>query len=932
MFNLEIRIPRAPLLFLCILLIQTTFLPGCDRLKRYTDVEHVQRAKEFQDKGRVQEAVIELKNALQKNPSNAEARWLLGELYVAQDLGAEAEKELKRAQDLGVNPETLKVLMGKALLQQGFYTRVLTEISPSSNTSPANTARILELQGRAQLGLGKLSDGCSLFEKALQLNPSHVPSQWGLTRCAVARGDTKTARTIVRNALKLEEKNSDTWVLLGDLERSDGQLKEAENAYTTALKHKSNNLLALLGRATTRIQENRLVEANEDIELASKFAKTHPAVTLLRGILQYRKGEFAEAKTSFEMVVKVSQESMAGVLWLGLSNYALKNYEQAAQQFAQFSRGVPHSIYGRALLAATQAKLGRAQEAQETLKSFHNLDTDNPQSLAALAQAYTAVNQGELAAKLLIQAVEKSPEAADLRMNLAASLAQRGDMAQAIEQLEKAVQINPNASKAEELLVLNLVRAKQFDKALATLSSLEKKQPNNPLVYNLRGTVYLGKNDLANARKNFEQALGLDRTSIAAAMNLAQLDLTDKKPEAAKQRFKAVLAKDKNNLQAMISLAEIAFAYGDKKESVVWLEQAAKSNPGAYQPRLLLIGHYLQGGNKGKALTLAQELESAYPNNPEVQDAFGQAQLANGQKDGALRTYQKLATLLPESPVPQIRLATMHTILENASAATNALRRALELKPDYLEAQLALASLAAKGGRYLEAQTLARQIQSQRPKVFVGYELEGDLLVSQKKYVEAIKAYELGLSTIDNSKAIVKVYAALRLSGKAKEADDRISEWLAAHPQNTAVRVYLAQAYGKDGQHKRAIEQYQLVLKKDPGNFSVLNNLAWSYQQEKDPQALKYAEQAYKLKPDNVDIVDTFGWILVEQGQFARGVELLKKAQSLAPQSTEIRYHLAVGLAKSGDKIQARKELEQLLASGKSFPRLAEAKELLKQL
>ena len=35
---------------------------------------------------------------------------------------------------------------------------------------------------------------------------------------------------------------------------------------------------------------------------------------------------------------------------------------------------------------------------------------------------------------------------------------------------------------------------------------------------------------------------------------------------------------------------------------------------------------------------------------------------------------------------------------------------------------------------------------------------------------------------------------------------------------------------------------------------------------------------------------------------------------------------------KSGDKIKARKELEQLLASGKTFAKTAEAKALLKQL
>jgi hypothetical protein len=45
-----------------------------------------------------------------------------------------------------------------------------------------------------------------------------------------------------------------------------------------------------------------------------------------------------------------------------------------------------------------------------------------------------------------------------------------------------------------------------------------------------------------------------------------------------------------------------------------------------------------------------------------------------------------------------------------------------------------------------------------------------------------------------------------------------------------------------------------------------------------------------------------------------------------------IRYHLAYGLAKSGNNAKARKELEQTLASGKRFAEMDEAQALLKQI
>jgi Tfp pilus assembly protein PilF len=112
----------------------------------------------------------------------------------------------------------------------------------------------------------------------------------------------------------------------------------------------------------------------------------------------------------------------------------------------------------------------------------------------------------------------------------------------------------------------------------------------------------------------------------------------------------------------------------------------------------------------------------------------------------------------------------------------------------------------------------------------------------------------------------------------------------------------------------------------------ALNNLASAYQSEKDPLALEYAEKANQLAPESPAILDTLGWILVEQGNMDRGLPLLQKAISLAPEMPAIRYHLAYGWAKSGDKTKARKELEKTLASGKHFAEMDDARALLKQI
>lgn len=89
---------------------------------------------------------------------------------------------------------------------------------------------------------------------------------------------------------------------------------------------------------------------------------------------------------------------------------------------------------------------------------------------------------------------------------------------------------------------------------------------------------------------------------------------------------------------------------------------------------------------------------------------------------------------------------------------------------------------------------------------------------------------------------------------------------------------------------------------------------------------------AYTLSPKKPAILDTLGWILVEQGNVSRGLPLLQKAISLAAEMPAIRYHLAYGLVKSGDKVKARKELEQALVNGKHFAEIDEARALLSQI
>jgi putative PEP-CTERM system TPR-repeat lipoprotein len=488
------------------------------------------------------------------------------------------------------------------------------------------------------------------------------------------------------------------------------------------------------------------------------------------------------------------------------------------------------------------------------------------------------------------------------------------------------------AANADVQAIQTLVKNKQFDRALKAVKALEKQKPENSDLIVLEGTIHAAKGDSANARKSYERALALQPTSNAARANLAQLDLKEKQPRDAVQQYQAILAKDGGNLQAMLGLAAVAAANGQDAEYVAWLEKASKAQPSAAEPRVLLANYYLQKNDARKALTTAQSAQSINPSDPRTLEALATAQLAVGEAKSAVSTLGDLARLQPNDPAIRYKLATAQVANQDRDAAKVSLNEALALKPDHLPSEMALASLEHSAGNYAEALKIAQRIQEQYPNITAGFGVQGDVLMVQKQFESALRAYEKAWRIDQNGLLAIKLHQALSAAGDVQGADKRLLQWLSVHSRDDLTRMYLAATYLQTGRNQQAIEQYQIVLRGDPKNIVALNDLAWTYQQVKDPRALAAAESAYQLQPDNPRVIDTLGWILVDRGQTGRAVELLQRAVDKDPGSPDARYHLAAALAKSGDKTRARRELEALLANNKTFPQREQAEVLLKTL
>ena len=189
------------------------------------------------------------------------------------------------------------------------------------------------------------------------------------------------------------------------------------------------------------------------------------------------------------------------------------------------------------------------------------------------------------------------------------------------------------------------------------------------------------------------------------------------------------------------------------------------------------------------------------------------------------------------------------------------------------------------------------RLQKDRPASGAGYALEGELLARAEEVAEAVAAYRTAL-------ARQQVPVARRCASTRS-----CSRWASRTRQRALVaEVGQGPSEGRRGADlprrsrasptattRRRRRYFRAALEIEPDNVRVLNNLAWALAELKDAKALGYAERAYRLAPNSPEVVNTYGWVLVQRGDTGRGLELLRKAVDLAPADADKRLRLARG-------------------------------------
>jgi putative PEP-CTERM system TPR-repeat lipoprotein len=892
----------------------------------------VSSAKEYLAKGDSKAAVIQLKNALQQQEKNAEARFLLGQALVNTEAYPDADKELRKALELGYSERIVDPWLAQALLHRGEFADVVALGGKSEAADARGTAMLQSALGEAKLALGDRDAAREAFAAAQKADPKYAPALVGSARLKLLAADVEGALTDSTTATTLAPAYAEGWRVKGDVLAARRDADAAIAAYRKALELKPDFVAAHLSLVMTLLSNGKQEEATKALATFKQVAPKNPQATYLDGLLALQAKDYRKALESAQLYRGQNPNDMRGVLLAATANYQLHSFADAEADLKEVLGRVPNNLYARRMLVATYLAQGKSAKAIETLQPMMDYVETDAALLNAAGEAYLRNGQPALAARYFKKAEALQPTGTAQKTGLALTRLAQGDREEGLRELEAAAAADPD-TRADLALIAASMQQRDYDKALAAIDKLEKKQPGNPLAANLRGIALLAKKDAAGARKSFEAALATDPKFLPAMANLAQLDIAEKKRADAEKRYQDFVAKNPNSSEAYLALAELRKSNNGSPEEIAdLLNKAVAAAPTELRPRLALVDYYLRIKEPKKAVAAAQDALAAMPNRPEILGALGVAQQAAGDTQQALTMFNRLAQAVPESPAPLLRIAELQAAGKDFDAAAQTLSKALKLQPNLVAAQRGLIALDIGTDKVPQAITIAREVQKQRPTEAIGYVLEGDIHASKKDWAKAIQAYSAALKQAPGTEPATKLYAALWAAGKGADAERAEKEWLKAHPDDLGYEILVAQNATLRGEHVAAKKRYEAVLAKQPENAIVLNNLAWTAGQLNDPRAIEYAEKANKLAPNQPAIMDTLGMLLVERGDANRGVELLRKATELAPQTPAIRLNLAKSLIKTGQKDAARKELETLEKLGSTYAGQDEVGRLLKTL
>lgn len=901
-------------------------LVGCGGSK--TAEEHLADAKTLQQSGNWAGAILEYKNAVQLAPDDSESRVGLGFAHLELGDFESGLKELKRARSLGSTDVATTVAITRALILLGENDEAATELALHGDFEQYDWRY---LQAMLDLRVGRYEDSQKAFAMLVEEKPSDRQAQRGLISSWLQLGNVEEAKKALDSAVENGPEDADIWTMKGELDVMDGHYEAASESYQKALMLDPDAYSARVGQVVALAGLARFEQAKDVMSGLPEAAENDLRVIYLNGIVAEGLGKTGEAILQFRTVVQQRPAHREALQKLAKLHFEAGEMTRAIEYLEQLTALYPDEQQYRKQLGAAQLAAGRLDSAFEELSALDiNIEKQTDANmLALLGSAYA--KQGKLSDGIdsLKRAHELAPESTAITVQLALGYLRSGERDRAKPLLQRVLQNEPENLTAN---VLNILTHAQHEpeKAKELLNKFIEETPSKALALNIRGFLNLSAGELDSAREDFEKAILADETFLPPYFNLARLERVAGNTDAIPVHLKRVLEIEPVNSQALLGLGSLSRLNGENEKAVTYWESARQNNPDAARPRAALARYYRENGQLPLAKQLIEEAYNISPYEPLIQYEYAQILLIEGNTTESREVISKLADRFPESPrVLDLEVAVSRLTGDEASLVTS-LTKILKITPNAVRPHRMLVGSLLRDEKIEEARNVADMLLAQEDRIAAAQELHGDISYSAGELSRALGEYGKSFEQSPNTQIVLKLD---KLERALNQPSTRLEDWLKDHPDDRAVRFQHAANKHAKGDVSEAKASFEQMLEASPDNPVVLNNLAWIYHEIDDDRAVRYAEKANKLNPNNAEIMDTYAWILLSDGKVEQALKLLNRAIELSPENPDIRYHYASALAEVGQKELAIEELSSVLGEQmKEFASMADAEALLQSL
>ncbi|OZG73409.1 hypothetical protein BTA51_10295 [Hahella sp. CCB-MM4] len=914
-----------------LLVIFALGLNGCTQDK--TDVEYLESAKKYAAEGDYKSYSIELKNALQQNPENAEARFLLGQFYVANQLGAPAEKELSRAIEYGAR----KAAVSKYLVQAYFFQYQYQELLDATATLPEGVsdedkAEIHFYRAAANINLNNVDEAQKEFDVATNAAPDSLYGKLAQGYLYLVFDKPSTAEEIATELTKSTPDNAEAFLLLSRAKLALKKQKEAADAMGSALALQPNRLQLYVDAARLQIVANEYEKAEKNIDYVLKKAPNHLPSNIIKATLRLHARDWESARIHADNAITISEVNKQAKLLSGMANFYLKNWEMARDRLTAVHEFVRPGHIAQRMLSYAEFKLGYSQSAEEVLQNLGDLKETDTKLLASFGNEFLKKGQVDQAYSLFETAAGLNPEDSESLTRLGILKLQLSDMS-GVSDLEKALEQDSNSTWTRAALAKHYIKMKEFDKAIETIEALVAANPNQVEPLLLAAEVYGAADRIQDSKKTLDKAYALNKKHIPTLIGYFKLALAQNDLKEANSRLEEILKVDAANEYALINTYRLAKKEGAVDRAMNAIDNALKQEPDQGSVKIIKSMTQVDQDNLEGALKTLESIKENSPQYIRALSTTGNIYLQLGKPEKAIERYQTWTLNNPKDVRSYLATAKAYMSKEKYRDAMAAIQKGLTEVPGHKDLQLAEIQL-------LMLQDQAEQANSKIAKFTAIYgqnatleSYRGTYFLKKGNYKEAIKHFVNLHQLQPSSQTLITLAELYKRDNQLDKVNALLTQWLKDNPKDQAAKLYQANlSIAKDSQdNSAAIAQFESIVKQNSNNYVALNNLAWTLGQEgRLSEAVEYAQKAYNLQQDNPAIADTYGYLLLQSGDIDTAEQVLSKAHSQAKEEPSIAFHYAMVLSQIGKTDEAKTLLSKL--ESKDFPEKDEATKLLKTL